>query len=94
MVLRHNGRDGLPRVPMDRLGWAHLEDAVRAAAPHVEGTGLVVEDFMEVLLHSWHPGRKTYRFEVSTIPIYGDAAGASRTEVRALYKRSHYGGGR
>ena len=88
LVLRHD-KDGQPRVPMYRLGWAGLEDAVRAANPQVRVPGTVVEDYMEVLLHSWHPGRKAYRFEVSTIPCPGDPLGDTRTEVRALYKRSH-----
>ena len=96
-VLRHDGKDGLPRVPMDDMGWARLEHAVRAAAPQIRGSGGPggpgVKEFKEVLLHSWHPGRKAYRFEVSTIPCIGDPWGDTRTEVRALYKRSHHGGG-
>ena len=94
-VLRHEGKDGQPRVPMDRFGWVRLEDAVRAAALQVRGSeGLGVEDYMEVLLKSWHPRRKAYRFEVSTMPCLGDPLGDTRTEVRTLYKRSRHGEGR
>jgi hypothetical protein len=74
---------------MDDEGWANLKEVIQVADQYLDLAGLIMEDYMEVLLHSWHPGRGAYRFEVSTVPLRASSIGAVRTEVRALYKRTH-----
>ena len=62
-VLRHCvPRTTEPHLDMDEEGWASLEDTVWLVQQH---TGHPSQDIAEQLYHSYHSGRRHYRFQVS-----------------------------